>query len=71
MPSEVVQDFIDYQGMTAAALRAMAMPPCRGVVSKGIEAALAGQAPYKHLLEPDRSWNLAAPKLCHPSRRQY
>lgn len=40
-PSEVVQDFIDYQGMTAAALRAMRDAPLSGVVSKGIEAALA------------------------------
>ncbi len=40
-PSEVVQDFIDYEGMTAAALRAMRDAPLSKVVSKGIDAALA------------------------------
>lgn len=40
-PSDVVQDFIDYEGMTAAALRAMRDAPLAKVVSKGIDAALA------------------------------
>lgn len=40
-PSEVVQDFIDYEGMTAAALRAMRDAPLSKVVSMGIDAALA------------------------------
>lgn len=40
-PSEVVQDFVDYEGMTAAALRAMRDAPLSQVVAAGIDAALA------------------------------
>ena len=39
--ADIVQDFIDYDGVTAAALRAMRDTPLSQVVVNGIEAALA------------------------------
>lgn len=39
-PAEIVQEFVDYKGMTAAAIVAMREAPLSAVVRRGVEAAL-------------------------------